>query len=204
MRLSSASDHAVQFNCCCWNEVYWSHEWHSADEESADWPVMPFLLLCNERAVVCVCVLAGSLSHGLRCKFRLCDILSPFLPLAQPRVDLFIPHFHRAPSFPLSSTSRACLTVICNPRGIPLFNYLSTHPSIHPSVSRSPRLYAQLHLHLSCCPPFMCSSYFALMCFLWPLWGITPNPLPSSPGFPFFAARFAPPGGAQVHTAGLY
>ena len=155
------------------------------------WRVRVCVCVCVSACVcvcVCVCVCAGTnkvTSHGLQCKFVLCDILSPFLPLVRPRVDLCIAHFYRTPSPPSPLVNPpACLTVISNPAGIPPLNYPSSHPSrhppIHPSIPHSPcdvYLLSYTFINHAALPSQLFSPYFAYMCLLWPLWGIISNPL---------------------------
>lgn len=135
------------------------------------------------------------------CKFRPSDILSPLLPLFNL---CSISSSRTFISLPYSSFINllGCFTVISNPRGISLLNY----PSIHPSVSHSACIFAQLHLHLSCSSPINCFSTTLHRCAFCHHPGesyILP-PSSSCPIFPFFPLRFSLSGGAQVHTAGLY
>lgn len=83
---------------------------------------------CVMRKMWYVRALAGSQSHGLRCKFRRSDILSPFLPLVRPQFDLFI----SCPRSSCSSTSRGLpySNLQSRPGGISLLNYPSVHQSL--------------------------------------------------------------------------
>lgn len=137
---------------------------------------MSFLLLGNERDVVCVVcvVLTGSKRHGLQCKFRLCDILSSFHPPC-PTPPRSLHHIHRAPSFPSHQ-----------PPGLPYsslqsqISYQSIILSFLVSICwAAPSFIMLLHLQL-------CLSCFAFMCFLSSLWGIISNP----PTTTFLSHRF--------------
>lgn len=146
--------------------------------------------MCNDRFGVFAPT--ASQSHGLKVKFKLCNIykLLRFARMTSIR-SLHSTHLLRSPSHWAPS--------------LPYSDLQSCFSRIHPSVSHSLFQVAQLYLHLSCCSSFYSfppTLHWCVFCHPSRESYVT-SPSPPAPSFSSSPCSCLS-GGTQVHSSGLH